>query len=49
MQGINSAVVGLLISAFYNPVWTSAIANAQDFSLASGVFILLVSGKLHLG
>lgn len=39
--GINAAVVGLLISAFYNPVWTSGVTNAKDFCLALGAFILL--------
>lgn len=42
MQGINAAVVGLLISAFYNPVWTSAIFTPKDFALAAVCFLLLV-------
>jgi chromate transporter len=42
MQGINAAVVGLLISAFYNPVWTSAIFSPKDFALAAVCFLLLV-------
>jgi chromate transporter len=42
MMGINSAVVGLLLAAFYNPVWTSAILNAVDFCLAAVAFISLV-------
>lgn len=41
MQGINATVVGLLLSAFYNPVWTSAIYNAKDFALAIFCFLLL--------
>ncbi|HWU42871.1 MAG TPA: chromate transporter, partial [Bdellovibrio sp.] len=41
MLGINAAVVGLLIAAFYHPVWTSGITNVKDFSLALGGFILL--------
>ncbi|CAN5411279.1 chromate efflux transporter [soil metagenome] len=45
MQGINAAVVGLLISAFYNPVWTSAIRGTRDFSLALTAFVLLVFWK----
>lgn len=45
MKGINASVVGLLISAFYNPVWSSAIFNIRDFSLALGVFVLLVFWK----
>lgn len=45
MLGINAAVVGLLISAFYNPVWTSAIFNPKDFALAAICILLLVFWK----
>ncbi|QDK38457.1 chromate efflux transporter [Bdellovibrio sp. NC01] len=41
MLGINAAVVGILLAAFYHPVWTSAIGNAKDFSLALFGFVLL--------
>lgn len=46
MLGINAAVVGLLLSAFYSPVWTSGILNAKDFGLALFAFILLTFWKL---
>lgn len=46
MLGINAAVVGILIAALYNPVWTSAIFSAKDFALASTGFILLEIWKL---
>jgi chromate transporter len=46
MLGINAAVVGLLLAAFYNPVWTSAINNGLDFCLATAAFALLVFWKL---
>jgi chromate transporter len=42
MTGINAAVVGLLLSAFCNPVWTSAIFGFKDFILAMVCFVLLV-------
>ena len=42
MQGINAAVVGILGSALYNPVWTSAVAGPTDFAIASAAFVLLV-------
>lgn len=42
MFGINAAVVGLLLAAFYNPVWTSAILSPKDFALALLCFLLLV-------
>lgn len=45
MLGINAAVVGLLLAAFYDPVWTSAIRSADDFCLAAIVFLLLVFWK----
>jgi chromate transporter len=46
MLGVNAAVVGLLLAAFYRPVWTSAILSAADFALASTGFLLLVFWKL---
>lgn len=46
MLGINAAVVGLLLAAFYNPVWTSAILSPRDFMLAAGAFLLLVFWRL---
>ena len=45
MLGINGAVVGLFLAAFYDPVWTSAIRSAADFSLASIAFLLLMFWK----
>jgi chromate transporter len=45
MLGINAAVVGLLLAAFYNPVWISAIHSAADFCLAAIAFLLLVFWK----
>jgi len=42
MTGANAAVVGLLLAAFYNPVWTSAIFSARDFSVAVLGFLLLM-------
>jgi chromate transporter len=41
MRGINAAVVGLLAAAFYSPVWTSSVKNAQDFGVALVCFLLL--------
>ncbi|WP_454693347.1 chromate efflux transporter [Achromobacter aegrifaciens] len=45
MAGINAGVVGILLSALYDPVWTSAIQNRTDFGLALATFGLLVIGK----
>ncbi|MEX2125551.1 MAG: chromate efflux transporter [Woeseia sp.] len=44
--GINAAVVGLLLAAFYDPVWTSAIRSAGDFGLAVIAFLMLTFWKL---
>jgi chromate transporter len=42
LQGINAAVVGLLLSALYHPVWTSAIRSPADFALGLVAFGLLM-------
>ncbi|AWN73264.1 chromate efflux transporter [Legionella anisa] len=39
--GINASVVGLLLTAFYQPVWTSAIFSLNDYLLAISAFLLL--------
>jgi chromate transporter len=41
LRGVNAAVVGLLLAALYQPVWTAGIANAADFALAIVAFLLL--------
>jgi chromate transporter len=41
LRGVNAAVVGLLLAAFYNPVWTSGIFTKADFGLAAVAFLLL--------
>jgi chromate transporter len=41
LRGVNAAVVGLLLAALYNPVWTAGILNAGDFALAAAAFLLL--------
>jgi chromate transporter len=45
LQGINAAVVGLLGMALYDPVWTSAVANALDFLIAAAAFVLLTAWR----
>ncbi|WP_321393871.1 chromate efflux transporter [uncultured Desulfuromusa sp.] len=44
--GINAAVVGLLLAAFYDPVWSSGILSIGDFVLALIAFGLLTFWKL---
>jgi chromate transporter len=45
MLGINAAVVGILLAAFYDPVWTGAINSTADFCLMAVAFLLLVFWK----
>lgn len=45
MAGINAGVVGILLSALYDPVWTSAIHDKADFGLALVLFGLLTVGR----
>ncbi|HEV2623030.1 MAG TPA: chromate efflux transporter [Frateuria sp.] len=43
LAGTNAAVVGLLATALYNPVWVSAVHDATDFAIALVGFVLLVA------
>lgn len=45
LKGINAAVVGLLLTALYHPVWTSAIHAPADFALGLVAFGLLMFWK----
>jgi chromate transporter len=45
LVGVNAVVVGLLVAALYNPVWTSAIKAPADFGLALVAFLLLAVWK----
>lgn len=46
LMGVNAAVVGILISAFYQPIWTSSILAPIDFAFAAILFSMLVYWKL---
>jgi len=46
LVGVNAGVVGLLVAALYDPVWTHAILRAQDFALALVAFVLLTVGRV---
>lgn len=41
LSGINAVVVGILLAALYDPIWTKAIHTPADFSLALVGFGLL--------
>jgi chromate transporter len=38
LRGVNAGVVGLLLAALYQPVWTSAINTPADFALGLAAF-----------
>lgn len=46
LSGVNAAVVGLLLAALYQPVWTSAIHGPADFALALVALVALIFWKL---
>lgn len=46
LRGVNAAVVGLLLSALYTPVWTSAIMTPADFGIGLLAFLLLMFWRL---
>lgn len=46
LAGVNAGVVGLLLAALYQPVWTSAIASGRDFALALAAFALLAVWRI---
>ncbi len=45
IPGVNASVVGLLLAAFYQPVWIGGILSAGDFTLAATAYLLLVFWK----
>jgi chromate transporter len=46
LRGVNAAVVGLLLAALYDPVWTSGIRTPADFALAAAALLLLAFWQL---
>ncbi|WP_019156765.1 chromate transporter [Robertmurraya massiliosenegalensis] len=46
LMGVNAAVVGILIAAFYQPIWTSSILAPIDFAFSAILFSMLVFWKL---
>jgi chromate transporter len=45
MAGVNAAVVGLLASAFYDPVFVGAVRAPLDFAEAAAGFVALVAWR----
>lgn len=46
LAGVNAAVVGLLLAAFFHPVWTSAVRVPTDFALGLVAFVALMFWKV---
>ncbi|AHL76015.1 chromate transporter [Stutzerimonas stutzeri] len=46
LAGVSAAVVGLLLAALYDPVWTNAIFGPGDFALALVALVALMAWKL---
>lgn len=46
LVGINAAVVGILLAALYDPLWTTTILSPADFAMAAIFFVMLVFWKL---
>ncbi|MFI2856282.1 chromate efflux transporter [Paenibacillus sp. JSM ZJ436] len=46
LVGINAAVVGILLAALYDPLWTTTILSPADFAMAAVFFLMLVFWKL---
>jgi chromate transporter len=45
IAGVNTGVVGILLAALYNPVWTSAIHDRWDAAMALVAFGLLALAR----
>jgi chromate transporter len=46
LAGVNAAVVGLLASALYSPVWTNAVRSQLDFAIVAISLFLLTRWKI---
>lgn len=46
LQAVNAAVVGILLAALYDPIWTSSVRQTGDFIVAFLLFTMLVFWKL---
>lgn len=46
MAGVGASVVGILLSALYNPIWTSTVQSPLDFAATLVAFVALMHWKL---
>lgn len=45
LRGVNAAVVGILLAALYDPIWTSSVRGPADLAIAVAGFAALVLWK----
>jgi chromate transporter len=46
IRGVNAGVVGILLAALYDPIWTNVVKTPVDFSLALALFGMLMFWRL---
>ena len=46
LRGVNAAVVGLILAALYDPVFTGAVTSPTDFALVAAAYLALAAWKL---
>lgn len=46
LRGVNAAVVGILLAALYDPIWTASVRGPADVAIALAAFTALVLWKL---
>ncbi|WP_127582280.1 chromate efflux transporter [Paenibacillus koleovorans] len=46
LAGMNAAVVGLLLAALYDPLWTSGVRSPTDLALALVLFLMVAFWRL---
>lgn len=46
LRGVNAAVVGILLAALFDPIFTSSVKAPVDFAIALGAFAALMLWKV---
>lgn len=46
MQGVNAAVVGVLLAALFNPIWVGSVHTSGDFAIGLVAFLLLTLWRM---
>jgi len=46
LRGVNATVVGILLAALYDPIWTTSVHAPADFAIVLAAFMALVLWKL---